>query len=273
MYSLNENDDTNHTNRQDLQVPVIPNKTLNIKGIIDTDGDGLSDADEITLGTNPFSVDSDCDNIDDNTEVGDVNNPSNMDNDTLIDALESQYIDSNGNMIKDDVDPLTGWQPSCGQFSPFAVTNDQNTSSRLEIKILGGTNISSVNLKSRFGSVSDVYIDGIQVGSLGIELYDDGTNGDLIASDNIYSRSGITSSAFVSPGFLNERSFEKITIIDDGVTREEFLDDMAQSIFARIKLGVILPANISTVEIINSKLSKGSNVVNLVDPMLSLQVK
>jgi hypothetical protein len=55
----------------------------------DSDGDGISDKDEIRLGLNPNSKDSDGDGISDGDEVGDVNNPKDSDGDGIIDALDA----------------------------------------------------------------------------------------------------------------------------------------------------------------------------------------
>ena len=56
----------------------------------DSDGDGLSNTDEASLGTDPQDADSDGDGIDDGSEVGsDTSNPTDSDGDTIIDALEA----------------------------------------------------------------------------------------------------------------------------------------------------------------------------------------
>ena len=56
----------------------------------DTDGDGLTDAQEDVLGTDPNNADSDNDTIDDAFEVGeDVENPLDTDEDGVIDALDT----------------------------------------------------------------------------------------------------------------------------------------------------------------------------------------
>ena len=55
----------------------------------DADGDGLSNAQEIALGTDPQNEDTDGDGLDDGTEVGDPDNPFDSDWDTVIDALEA----------------------------------------------------------------------------------------------------------------------------------------------------------------------------------------
>ena len=100
---------------------------------VDSDGDGLSDDDEVDLETDPGDVDSDCDGLDDGTEVGvDVLDPIDSDSDGIIDALESRWVNSDGVGANDDVDPGLGeWQVSCGKFIPFAVKNDLSDSTRL----------------------------------------------------------------------------------------------------------------------------------------------
>ncbi len=72
----------------------------------DTDGDGLSDGLEAILGTNPLDPDSDGDGIDDSTEVGDdPDNPLDEDQDGIIDALDSNTEDSDGDGVNDQQDP------------------------------------------------------------------------------------------------------------------------------------------------------------------------
>ncbi|MBI5494768.1 MAG: tandem-95 repeat protein [Deltaproteobacteria bacterium] len=64
----------------------------------DTDADGVPDALEPTLGTDPNNPDSDGDTIRDGEEVGDLANPRNTDNAGPIDALDT---DSDGDTITD----------------------------------------------------------------------------------------------------------------------------------------------------------------------------
>ncbi|WML91737.1 IPTL-CTERM sorting domain-containing protein [Thiothrix lacustris] len=56
----------------------------------DTDGDGLTDAEETTLGTNLNNPDSDGDGVNDKEEVGsNINQPKNTDGDGKIDPLDA----------------------------------------------------------------------------------------------------------------------------------------------------------------------------------------
>lgn len=58
--------------------------------LADPDDDGLTNAEEVLVGTNPYNADSDGDGLLDGEEVGpNVNNPLNTDNDALPNALDS----------------------------------------------------------------------------------------------------------------------------------------------------------------------------------------
>lgn len=70
----------------------------------DQDGDGLTDAQEILIGTNPVSPDTDDDGVGDLLEVIDVVAPPDEDCDGRIDAIESNSADTDGDGLKDQVD-------------------------------------------------------------------------------------------------------------------------------------------------------------------------
>ncbi len=72
----------------------------------DSDGDGLSDAAEATLGTDPNNADSDGDGRPDGEEVGaDPASPADEDGDGIIDALDSATADADGDGVMDQQDP------------------------------------------------------------------------------------------------------------------------------------------------------------------------
>jgi hypothetical protein len=80
--------------------------TLSIRSVdisLDTDKDGLSDSDELTLGTDPQKADTDGDGIDDKKEVGsNLSKPLNTDGDTRINALDTDD-DGDGILTKDEL--------------------------------------------------------------------------------------------------------------------------------------------------------------------------
>jgi len=72
----------------------------------DSDGDGLTDTQETTLGTNPNNADSDGDGVNDGAEVGpNVGTPIDSDGDTIINALESAITDTDGDGVVNQLDP------------------------------------------------------------------------------------------------------------------------------------------------------------------------
>jgi gliding motility-associated-like protein len=74
--------------------------------IVDTDGDGLSDANEAIAGTDPNNPDSDGDGENDNVEVG--GNPAaplDTDGDGTMDAFESSIVDTDGDGVSNELDP------------------------------------------------------------------------------------------------------------------------------------------------------------------------
>jgi len=71
----------------------------------DADNDGLTNAEELTLGTDPLYFDSDYDQLPDADEVGDPAQPIDSDGDGKIDALESALGDADLDCIRDPYDP------------------------------------------------------------------------------------------------------------------------------------------------------------------------
>ena len=69
-------------------------------------GMGLLDGMEAALGTDPNNRDTDGDGIEDGDEVGDdPDNPLNEDGDEFIDALDSNILDTDGDLVNDQQDP------------------------------------------------------------------------------------------------------------------------------------------------------------------------
>ncbi len=80
--------------------PDEPSVTVPLQGVgtgpEDRDNDGIADRDEPALGTDPDKADTDGDGIPDGIEVGDPANPKDTDGDTVIDALEPNNLDTDG---------------------------------------------------------------------------------------------------------------------------------------------------------------------------------
>ena len=90
------------------------------EGIVDTDGDGISDEDEVALGTDPSLADSDGDGLNDDEEVAFGTDPLEQDTDgdgltdgaEVLSELDPLNADSDGDGLPDgteftgDTDPL-----------------------------------------------------------------------------------------------------------------------------------------------------------------------
>lgn len=151
-----------------------PDSTLDT---LDTDNDGLSDAAEAALGTQPDRVDSDCDGLLDKEEALDADGVPvffDQDNDAIADALESRHSDSDNDGLFDDQDSETAIQMVCGRFTPFAVSDTESTTFSVTVISPG---ISRLILNPGAGD---------------LELYDDGTHGDHRAGDGVFTRAGIS---------------------------------------------------------------------------------
>jgi hypothetical protein len=75
----------------------------------DSDGDGLTDSSETTIGTNPNDADSDDDGVNDGAEVGsNPATPIDTDGDGVVDALESDVTDSDGDSLSNQNDSSNG---------------------------------------------------------------------------------------------------------------------------------------------------------------------
>lgn len=75
----------------------------------DADFDGLSNGDEVSLGTNPLNWDTDGDGRPDREEVGgDPANPDDADGDLVPDVLESALADGDQDCVPDQFDPADG---------------------------------------------------------------------------------------------------------------------------------------------------------------------
>ena len=110
------NDDTNMNGTPNYLDPCEPDPNALRCGTRDGDGDGLTDDQEMTIGTDPNNPDSDGDGLPDGFEVGPAPNfPVDSDGDGVIDALDTdddgdgvltrdEDRDGNGSPVNDDTD-------------------------------------------------------------------------------------------------------------------------------------------------------------------------
>ncbi|MFT5288767.1 MAG: hypothetical protein ACI82F_000824 [Planctomycetota bacterium] len=120
----------------------------------DADGDGLSDADEIALGTNPNNSDTDGDGLDDFTEVdiaggGSCPDPLNPDSDgdTLPDGEEALTLgtdpcsyDTDGDGVPDQIDPAPTVPDEIGSVIEEALHIVALTMNTTELVFFNGPN-------------------------------------------------------------------------------------------------------------------------------------
>jgi large repetitive protein len=100
-----DGDGTNDETDPDDADVCVPNAQAAACLASDSDGDGLTNAEEDALGTDRNQVDTDGDGINDDVEAGtDLDNPVDTDGDGIIDALESGNDDSDNDGLVNSAD-------------------------------------------------------------------------------------------------------------------------------------------------------------------------
>ena len=126
----------------------------------DTDGDGLLDGTETTLGTNPNDQDTDNDGLEDGAEVGsNPASPVDTDGDGIINALDSVTLDSDGDGVKNQLDPanLDPCIPDSNHAACLATDSDGDGLSNAQEDALGTS-------RDNVDTDGDGAHDGIEVG-------------------------------------------------------------------------------------------------------------
>jgi len=151
------------------------------------------------------------------------------------------------------------------------VKNDQSDSTRLEVKITAGPGITQVLVDSA-AYVGDVFVDGVAVPSTGgVELFDDGTHGDRIAGDRIFTRNGFTSSAIT--GRITDRDFDQVTVSNGASTENFDMDSAVGGSFDRFRLGVVDANQVEAPVPLSPNVQIVSNLANMIEPLASLEIK
>lgn len=106
---------------------------------------------------------------------------------------------------------------TCAAFFPFAVAMDGSEPTRVEVRI-DAAGVSAAALSNQFPVVG-LRVDGVPFPQTGgfLELHDDGTRGDRIAGDGIWTRDGITVSAVPLPA-IREATFDLLRVTRPGGT-------------------------------------------------------
>ena len=230
-------------------------REVSVFGESDTDNDGLSDAVEAALGTDPGQVDSDCDGLLDREEVLDADglpNFQDQDNDAITDALESRHSDSDNDGIPDDQDSETEIQIICARFAPFAITNDESTTFSVTVMSPG---VSGVVMNPGAGD---------------LKLYDDGTHGDRRAADGTFTRSEIRWTE-ISNWATDEYIASKIGVFkESGDYRELQVESMRFNLAPSV---IKVPEdNLIEISALSENLWVSDRAVAIVDPELAARV-
>lgn len=157
-------------------------------------------------------------------------------------------------------------QVLCAAFFPFAIALDGSEAARLEVRIIG-SGLTAVALGHTLPIVG-LSVDGVEFPQTGgfIDLYDDGTRGDRVAGDGIWSRDGvrvsapplppIRSSFFDRMRYTNSSGTETISIQAGGNNGQ----------YGPARLGLLDPTLRATPERIEDDLYITDHVAFLIQP-------
>ncbi|MGC6507710.1 MAG: hypothetical protein ACON4U_04795 [Myxococcota bacterium] len=186
--------------------------TANGYYISDPDGDGLTDAQEQALGTNPSNPDSDGDGVNDGDEVADGTDPNNPDSDSdgLTDSQEQALgtdptnSDSDGDTVSDGDEVSNGTDPMVYDLpngNPNAVADEGNWT--LSNVVSQADSCGIVNILTLAGlTLADVLPSGYVVANSSSQGFDLTPDGNTNPSNCLYSTPGefscLTSSTAVA---------------------------------------------------------------------------
>ena len=141
--------------------PCVPNAAFTGCPGADDDGDGLTNAQEGVLGTNPNNPDSDGDGTNDGAEVGgNVNAPADSDSDGTINALEPSNVDTDLDGVSDQLDSANnnGCVPNANSIVCLMTDSDGDGLTNSQEDTLGTS-------RSNPDTDGDGINDGVEVGA------------------------------------------------------------------------------------------------------------
>jgi hypothetical protein len=156
-------------------------------------------------------------------------------------------------------------QVICAAFFPFAVALDGSEASRVELSVVG-SGLNSVAVGNTFPVVG-VEVDGAAFPQTGgfIDLYDDGTRGDRVAGDGIWSRDAIRVDAIPSP--IRSYFFDRMRYTDGSGTQTISIQAAGNNgQYGPARLGALDPALRSTIDRISDDLYLSENVAFFIQP-------
>lgn len=156
-------------------------------------------------------------------------------------------------------------QVLCAAFFPFAVSLDGTEPARLELRIIG-SGLTAVALGNTFAVVG-LSVEGVDFPQTGgfIELYDDGTRGDRVAGDSIWSRDAIRIDAIPSP--IRSYFFDRMRYTDGSGTQTISIQAAGNNgQYGPARLGALDPSLRAVPERIQDDLYLTDHVAFLVQP-------
>lgn len=253
----------------------------------DQDGDGLSNQQEAMLGTDPYYQDTDADTFSDAEEVGaDATQPIDTDGDGIADVLEHPLFDFDRDGTTDPEDASDGgWQLVYVKFDPPVIANDGVDETRLLVKLTRADSVSAVSVRwENLFTVSDLSpaglaIEGQPVGDEPIELRDDGTHGDWIAGDGVFSRGGIRTVQTLESfdGKRDVVAVNRLSVTDASGERVLPLGDTdplaGWPVPASCPLVLVRADTVPEITMADAQMQKSARVLNLVDREMLLVLK
>ena len=155
-------------------------------------------------------------------------------------------------------------QVTCAAFFPYAVVIDGSESTRVEVRIVG-SGITSVELGT-VHPVVGVHVDGEAFPQTGgfMQLYDDGTHGDRVAGDGIWTRENITVDAIPLP-VIRSMIFNQVRYTDGSGTHTINIWNSAGGQYGPARLGGLASGLTTTLMNRGNGFHLTPNVVFMVD--------